>query len=131
MFVLKPRGDTAECAWHRVTIQVPDGDEVRERRIDVRYRILRQSEIDDALAGDVDVDDADGTVEFLARVIDDWRGMHIEIGPGEHEPLECTPETIAQACDVVYVRSALLDGFFRAVSGQGARRRAARHRKNS
>lgn len=134
MFVLKPRGDTPELAWQRVQIAVPDGERVRECAIDVQYRILRQTEINAELdaAGDVDLDtDVESTIHFLCRVIEGWRGMRRENGSGPPVELECTPETIAEACDLVYVRSALLGGFFRAVSGQGVKRRAERHRKNS
>ena len=117
MFVLKSRGDTAALAWQRVTIAVPDGDAVRETAVNVQYRILRQSEIDDTLNDVLEDSDIEGTIRFLGEVAVDWRGMHREGPSGDPEPLECTPETIAEVCDLVYVRRALLDGFFRAVSG--------------
>ena len=132
MFEIKPRGDTTESYWSHVTIGAPADFGVERHRVEVKYRLLTQPEVDDALAvaDDGALEDVVPVVRFLEGVIVDWRGFVRATASGK-EPIECTPEAIAEVCELIHVRSALLDGFFASVTARASTARAKRHRKNS
>jgi hypothetical protein len=109
-FRLQQKGEPKVARDYPVTIQqVGDGGRVSKHAISVTYEMVKQDEID-ALT-------PQGDIPLLARVIIDWKGIQGDDG----EALPCTEDTKDLALQVPHVRSALLRGFFEAISG-GARK---------
>lgn len=91
-----------------VEVRIPrDGGKTTRATFHCMYRVLEQPEIDELTR------ESANDAEFLARVIVDWEGVM----DAHDQSMPCTPDNIATLCRVVYVRQAMLSGFFRAQSG--------------
>ncbi|MGE0256913.1 MAG: hypothetical protein AB7N54_19990 [Alphaproteobacteria bacterium] len=104
MFRFEPK---PEVLWP-VTIGVPaDKGLTTPHTVHVRYRVLPQEEIDEALR---QPDDA----AMLAAVVTGWGD---DVLDENGVPVPFTAEALKSACRWSYVRVALVDGFFRAQAG--------------
>ena len=92
--------------WWPVTLYEPkDGGRSTQHLVDVQYELLSQAEKDQAASG--------GDVEFLQRVVRDWKKFEEADGT----PIPCTEESRADFFETGWIMIGIVQGYFLANAG--------------
>lgn len=101
--------------WWPVTVHEPvDGGKTKKRKFSLEFVIEDPKDW-----GDADDADAESTVDVLARVVTDWKG----VGASKDEPLEFDSETFkTQMLTKTYIVSAIWNAYmFEVLAGAEAK----------
>lgn len=109
--------DTKIIKSRPVVINIPgDGGAITKADITADFIILPQSEIDDLIAASREVD---GDADILRKVWCGWSGVQDASG----NTLDYSEAARDKLLDITYVRSALLQAYFKSASGEKAQRK--------
>lgn len=108
--------DTKIIKSRPVVINIPgDGGAITKADITADFVILPQNEVDDLIAA---ARDGDGDADMLRKVWCGWSGVQ-DAGGNTVEYSEAARDKLL---NIPYVRSALLQAYFKSASGEKARR---------